>query len=149
MAWYDQIGRQVKQSGVLHANETGWRVGAQTQWLWCSTTNNATFYMINRSRGSPALSKSFTEAFDGVLVTDFWAVYNAVVCTARQACLPHLFRELDKVSQKDGSALWAAFSRKLKRLLRDAIRPSGRDELSEPKLASRRARILSWSFWSS
>ncbi|MBL7077933.1 MAG: hypothetical protein ISS31_10720, partial [Kiritimatiellae bacterium] len=36
-------------------------------------------YMIDRSRGSPALSKFFTSAFDGILVTDFWAAYNAVV----------------------------------------------------------------------
>jgi len=66
---------------------------------WCFTTKEATFYMINRSRGSPALSKFFTQAFDGVLVTDFWPAYNAVASAARQACMVHLFRELDKVGE--------------------------------------------------
>ena len=141
LRWYDEIGQQVKRSGVLHSDETGWRVNGQTEWLWCFTTKNATFYMINRSRGSPALSKFFTEAFDGVLVTDFWSAYNAVVCAARQACLPHLLRELDKVSETDDSRLWRAFSKKLGRLLRDAVRLSRRDGLTQERYASRRARI--------
>jgi hypothetical protein len=60
----------VKESGVLHADETGWRVNGRTHWLWCFSTKTATCYIIDRSRGSPALSKFFTSAFGGVLVTD-------------------------------------------------------------------------------
>jgi len=127
--------------GVLHADETGWRVSGRTHWLWCFTTRRATYYMIDRSRGSPALSKFFTTAFDGILVTDFWAAYNAVVCTARQACLPHLFRELDKTDDADRSVPWARFSKKLKRLLRDALRLGKRDDLPQERYASRRSRL--------
>jgi len=141
LAWYAEIGEQVKASGVLHADETGWRVSGRTHWLWCFTTRKATYYMIDRSRGSPALSKFFTSAFDGILVTDFWAAYNAVVCAARQACLPHLFRELDKTDDADPSAPWARFSKKLKRLLRDAMRLGKRDGLPQERYASRRARL--------
>ena len=140
-AWYAEIGEQVKASGVLHADETGWRVSGRTHWLWCFTTKRATYYMIDRSRGSPALSKFFTAAFDGILVTDFWAAYSAVVCTLRQACLPHLFRELDKTDEADPSAPWAGFSKKLKRLLRDAIRLGKRDGLPQERYASRRSRL--------
>jgi len=141
LAWYAEIGEQVKTCGVLHADETGWRVSGRTHWLWCFTTRKATYYMIDRSRGSPALSKFFTAAFDGILVTDFWAAYNAVVCAARQACLPHLFRELDKTDDADPSAPWARFSKKLKRLLRDAVRLGKRDDLPQERYASRRARL--------
>ncbi|MFH1732534.1 MAG: transposase, partial [Planctomycetota bacterium] len=97
--------------------------------------------MIDRSRGSPALSKFFTEAFDGTLVTDFWAAYSAIECAARQACLPHLFRELDKTDEDDRTEAWAAFSKKLKRLLRDAIRLGRCDDLSGERFASCRARL--------
>ena len=141
LAWYDAIGEEVKASGVLHADETGWRVSGRTHWLWCFTTRKATYYMIDRSRGSPALSKFFTAAFDGILVTDFWAAYGAVVCTLRQACLPHLFRELDKTDEADRSVPWASFSKQLKRLLRDAIRLGQRDDLPPERRASRRARL--------
>jgi len=140
-AWYAEIEKEVKKSGILHADETGWRVNGRTHWLWCFSTARATYYQIDRSRGSPALSKFFTEAFDGTLVTDFWAAYSAVACAARQACLPHLFRELDETDEADRTEAWAAFSKKLKRLLRDAVRLGKCDGLPDDTFTSRRARL--------
>lgn len=140
-AWYDAIGDQVKAAGVLHADETGWRVRGRTAWLWCFTAPGATFYMIHPSRGSPALDAFFTETFDGVLVADFWAAYNAVICGDRQGCLTHLLRELVKADGEDFSEAWRAFSKKLKRLLHDGIRLKRRDDLDEAALDSRRVRI--------
>ena len=140
--WHDQIADAVRRGGTLHADETGWRVNGKTHWLWCFTTPSATYYMIDRSRGSPALSKFFTETFDGILVTDFWAAYGAVECAARQACLPHLFRELEKVDQEDDTPTWSEFRKKLKRLLRDAVRLGAeRVELPAESFASRRALL--------
>ena len=40
-------------------------------WLVLVTAVKATYYSINRTRGSPALLRFFQEHFDGVLVTDF------------------------------------------------------------------------------
>jgi hypothetical protein len=140
--WHEQIAEAVRHGGVLHADETGWRVNGRTHWLWCFTTPSATYYMIDRSRGSPALSKFFTETFEGVPVTDFWAAYNAVGCAARQACLPHLFRELEKVDEEDHTPMWGEFRKKLKRLLRDAVRLGAeRGELPVESFASRRALL--------
>ena len=75
------------------ADETGWRVNGTTHLLWCFTTTDLTYYMIDRSRGSPALKRFFKKEFAGVLVTDFWAAYNAVVSAKKQKCLPHLLRD--------------------------------------------------------
>ena len=55
-AWYLEIQAQALDSAVLHADETGWRVNGKTHWLWCFTTTDLTYFMIDRSRGSPALS---------------------------------------------------------------------------------------------
>lgn len=142
-AWYDQIQRQALESAVLHADESGWRVDGKTHWLWCFTTPTLTYYMIDRSRGSPALKKFFIEEFAGTLVTDFWAAYNAVVCARRQMCLVHLLRELEHTEKyKSPSKHWPAFVKKLRRLLGDAIRLwRRRDELSEEAYASRRNRL--------
>ena len=140
--WHEEIGLEVKQGGTLHADETGWRVAGRTVWLWCFTTARATYYMIDRCRGAPALLKFFTEEFAGILVTDFWAAYNVVVCLGRQACLVHLFRELERVDELDRSDSWAAFRKKLKRLLGDAIRLGAqRQTLSPESFASRRALL--------
>jgi transposase len=71
--WYEQIQQEALRSAVLHGDESGWRVDGKTYWLWCFTTRTLTYYMIDRSRGSPALKKFFIEEFAGTLVTDFWA----------------------------------------------------------------------------
>jgi transposase len=141
--WYEQIQQEALRSAVLHGDESGWRVNGKTHWLWCFTTPTLTYYMIDRSRGSPALKKFFIEEFAGTLVTDFWAAYNAVVCALRQMCLVHLLRELEHTEKyKSPSKHWPAFAKKLRRLLGDAIRLwRRRDELSKEAYASRRNRL--------
>ena len=120
--WYEQIAFAARSSAVLWADETGWRVNGRTRWLWCFASKDACYYMIDPSRGGPALAKFFVEAFDGVLVHDFWAAYDAIQAEGHQSCLAHLLRELEKVDLTNGSAAWKAFAKKLRRLVRDGIR---------------------------
>jgi len=139
--WYDQIGHEARSSAVLHADETGSRVNGQTYWLWCFATAHVCYYRIDRSRGSPALQKFFAEVFDGVLIADFWAAYNAVCAADKQRCLVHLLRELSAVDERNDSAAWKAFAKKLRRLLRDGIRLRKREDFSPEKYGSRIRRI--------
>jgi hypothetical protein len=99
--------------------------------------------MIDRSRGSPALKRFFKREFAGVLVADFWAAYNAVACAKRQKCLPHLLRDIKRTRHYHApGGDWPAFSKRLKRLIRDPLRLSKRrEELSAERFASRRARL--------
>jgi len=138
--WYVRIAEMARASAVLHADETGWRMNGQTWWLWCFANRTCCYYLIDPSRGGPALEKFFAEAFDGVLITDFWPAYNAFA-TERQCCLVHLLRELEKVDQHNGSAEWQAFAKKLRRLLRDGIRLRKRPDFSPQRYASRIVRI--------
>ncbi len=142
-AWYEQIREEALQSAVLHGDETGWRTDGKTNWLWCFGNSTLTYFMIDRSRGSPALSKFFTEEFDGTLVTDFWGAYNAVACAARQTCLVHLLRELEQTEKyKSASDHWPQFAKKLRRLIGDAIRLwRKKEELPVETYASRRQRL--------
>lgn len=142
-AWYEQIQQGALRAAVLFADESGWRVDGKTHWLWCFTTADLTYYMIDRARGSPALRKFFIEEFGGTLVTDFWNAYNAVVCALRQTCLAHLLRELEHTERyKSPSEHWPAFAKKLRRLLGDAIRLwRRREEMPADAYASRRGRI--------
>ena len=139
-AWYEQIQQEALQSAVLHGDETGWRTDGKTTWLWCFGNRSLTYYMIDRSRGSPALAKFFTEEFSGTLITDFWGAYNAVVCASRQMCLVHLLRELEQTEKyKSAGNDWPAFAKKLRRLVGDAIRLWRRqDELLSERYTARR-----------
>ncbi len=135
--WYQQIAREAKDCAVLHADETGWRVDGQTHWLWCFCNQRACFYLIDRSRGSPALQKFFTEAFEGTLVSDFWRAYESVCVEDRQYCLPHLLRELLKVDEHNQGIEWQSFAKQLRRLVRDGIRLRKRGDFDPAKYASR------------
>jgi transposase len=141
LEWYEQIGEQARGSAVLHADETGWRVNGQGCWLWCFTNDRNCYYTIEYCRGSPVLQKFFTEAFDGVLITDFWAAYDSVDAADRQKCLPHLLREVEKVDLRNDSAEWRAFSKKLRRLLRDGMRLRKRPDFAPGKFQSRVDRL--------
>lgn len=141
--WYEEIQTQALNSAVLHADETGWRVNGKTHWLWCFCTQDLTYYMIDRARGSPALCKFFIEEFAGTLVSDFWGAYNAVQCALRQTCLVHLLRELEDTERyKSPGKNWPSFAKKLRRLVGDAIRLWRRKaEMPPEEYLSRRARL--------
>jgi len=140
--WYEQLQREALASAVLHADETGWRVKGKTWWLWCFSSTDLTYYLINRCRGGPALREFFIEEFEGVLVADFWAAYNAVAAGARQKCLVHLLRELKHVEKYHRpGADWADFARKLRRLMGDAVRLWKRDAVPPDEFHSKRTRL--------
>lgn len=133
-SWYEQIHQESLESAKLHADETGWRVAGKTHWLWCFAGPDHVFYMIDRSRGSPALKKFFTRTFEGTLITDFWSPYDAILCADKQKCWPHLLRDVAAVDEKNPDhPEWKSFSRRLGRVYRDAKRlHDQRGTLEEP-----------------
>jgi transposase len=116
------IWDDIRAAGVLHADETGWRVDGKTGWLWCFATRQAVLYVIDRTRGSPVVRRILGETFSGVLVTDFFAAYGFLRAAAKQKCLAHLLRELEKVSLRNTSGEWTAFAARARRFLKDALR---------------------------
>ena len=89
------------------------------------------------------MKRFFKREFAGVLVTDFWGAYNAVVCAEKQKCLPHLPRDIERTQHYHHPGDdWPAFSKQLKRPIRDPLRLSKRrKELSAERFASRRVRL--------
>jgi transposase len=139
--WYDEILNLCRHAPVLHLDETSWRTAGRNDWLWCATATGATYYWIHKSRGRDALGDFFAEEFQGVLVTDFWSVYDSVA-KDQQKCWPHLLRDLKEVDAKASSEEWAGFSKKLKRIYADGIRLKlARDDLAEAVFDSRVAAL--------
>ena len=139
--WYEQIAGELRATAVLHADETGWRVDGRTHWLWCFADLESCYYLIDRSRGGPALQKFFIGIFAGTLVTDFWRAYEQVTCEDRQYCLVHLLREIEKVDERNGSSAWQAFAKLLRRLVKDGLRLRKRPDFTPGKYRSRIALI--------
>jgi transposase len=134
---YTRIGAMISQSGVLNADETGWRLNGVTHWLWCFTTHNLCYYLITKSRASPVVKDILGTFFKGILICDFWGAYNKIVALAKQRCLYHLFTELVKVDKTHPSEAWKTFRKKLARLLKDAIRLSQKRDQLKPEIYDR------------
>lgn len=121
---YAHVGHMISKSGVLNADETGWRLNGITHWLWCFTTKSLCYYLITKSRGSPVIKDVLGTVFRGILICDFWGAYNKISALAKQRCFYHLFTELAKVDKLNHSPGWKAFRKTLARLLKDAVRLS-------------------------
>ena len=121
--WYEQIWKNCERASVLNADETGWYLNGTLVWLWCFCTTEETYYAIDESRGRAALGKFFAEEFQGILVTDFWQVYDGAA-RMNQKCWAHLLRELTGVEDRPDGARedWTAFAKKLRRIYTDAVR---------------------------
>ena len=139
--WYEEIGEQARGRATLNADETGWRVGGRTHWLWCFTLDDETYYSVERTRSSEAVLKFFGESYQGTLITDFYAAYNAVRAGRKQKCLRHVLAEMEKVSKTNASQEWTDFNATLKRLLKDAFRLGRRTDRAAPDFSSKRRRL--------
>jgi hypothetical protein len=70
----------------------------------------------------PALKQFFTGAFAGMLIDGFCAPYELMVTERRHYCLVRLLRKLEKADRRNDSPEWKAFSKKLRRVIRNGIR---------------------------
>ena len=141
--WYERIWKDCYDAAVLHADETGWHLNGALVWLWCFCTPRETFYAIESSRGHATLEKYFTEAFDGVLVTDFWRAYDAVDATMNQKCWAHLLRELKAVEARPNGSRddWLAFAKPLRRIFTDAAKLNAAENVPPGERDSKVCRL--------
>jgi transposase len=137
--WYVEIRDKCLHAGVLWADETGWRMNGDCWWMWCFSTQQEVYYWIDPSRGHAALEKFFVEEFDGILVSDFWEVYDMLSC-AKQKCWPHLLRDMKAVDQgSQAGGDWPAFAKRLRRVFTDAVRlAAARGKMPEAEYESKK-----------
>ena len=89
---YTALIETVRQSPVVVPDDTGWRVGAQLQWLWVAATPTTTVSAIQPGRGFGQAAALLGPDFAGVLVRDGWAPYRQFDQAAHQTCVAHLLR---------------------------------------------------------
>ena len=91
-------------------DETGFRIGGETQWLHIASTLLMTFYRTSSRRGS------LLSGVSGIVVHDHWKPYYTLEGVLHALCNAHHLRELQALVEieKEGWAL------KMQRLLRRA-----------------------------
>lgn len=90
---YNEIINNVKNSQLIHIDETIFHIRNETCYVWVFTNIDTVFYLFKPSREAEFL-KGLLVNFKGVLISDFYAGYDAVKCP-KQRCLIHLIRDLN------------------------------------------------------
>jgi transposase len=117
---YEAIQCALRQSSSVNVDETGWRLDGKSCWLWAFTNSRFTIYEVNASRGHQVVLQQLGEDYAGTVISDFYTAYNPLPYS-QQKCLVHLLRELSKCAPGNTEE-YAAFHKKLTRLLRDSLR---------------------------
>jgi len=97
---HEDLRDKIRASDIAHGDETHWRIGGKSAFLWYAGNERAAFFHADRSRGSEVAVSIFGSAFAGNLVADGYAGYNAVNPERRQACLAHLKRKAKEIAER-------------------------------------------------
>jgi transposase len=127
---YQGLLRTARQSIVNWVDETGWRVGGHSQWLWVAESERVTVYSILPGRGSEQLKQILGADYDGWLVHDGLRCYSRLDKAHHQTCLTHLIRRCKEMAEKATQAA-ARFPLQVKTLLQQALLLDHRYECQE------------------
>src|SRR5215210_3532230 len=135
---YAELAKTIRESPVVYPDESGWRIGGFSAWLWAFTNRRETVYQIARGRGYAEAASVLGEDYAGVLVADGWAPYRCFTDATHQTCLAHLLRRCrEMLETARGGAV--RFPRRVKEILQAAL--AVRDRRSAGTLSPQGVRI--------
>jgi transposase len=105
---YQELIEVVRASSVVHADETGWRIGTLSAWLWVFANQEATVYAIRDNRSSDVVVEILGRKFQGILASDCFVAYDdkRLKDWLKQKCLSHLLKDLNEMEEsKTGRAV--------------------------------------------
>lgn len=117
---YAELAKTIRESPVVYPDESGWRIGGLSAWLWAFTNRRETVYQIARGRGYAEAAAVLGEDYAGILVADGWAAYGCFTQATHQTCLAHLLRRCGEMLETArGGAV--RFPRRVKEILQAAL----------------------------
>ena len=140
---YEGLVEVIRQCSVVHADETGWRIGTLAAWLWVFTNREATVYAIRDNRSSDVVVDILGGEFKGILASDCYLAYDEKRFTTwlKQKCVGHLLRELKEMKEnKSGRALH--FARQVTIVLQQALALKAERPTLDPFTFFQRSRAL-------
>jgi len=119
---YQQLRAEIRQSPVVHTDDTGWRIHGATAQLMVFTTPQITVYQVRPRHRHEEVREMIGEDFAGVLECDRGKSYDAEPLrgVAQQKCGSHLIRNAREVEQRQGGRA-RQFPRQLKELLQQGL----------------------------
>jgi predicted RecB family nuclease len=90
---YDDLLRKLCTGSLLHVDETKVSVKGKSGYVWVLASMEQVAYFFTPTREG-ATVQAMLKDFSGVLVSDFYAAYDAIECP-QQKCLIHFIRDLN------------------------------------------------------
>ncbi len=90
---YNQLFERIRTGHLIHADETKVSLKGGGGYVWAFTNLEEVVYVYTETREGTILDKVL-EGFEGVLISDFYAVYDSPACP-QQKCLIHLIRDIN------------------------------------------------------
>jgi transposase len=140
---YAELIEALRACVVVHSDETGWRIGLLSAWLWVFTERHITVYAIRDNRSHEVVIEILGRAFKGILVTDCFLAYDhrALLDWLKQKCIGHLLRNLkDLQDTKTRGAV--RFAQDVTALLRQALTLKAEKPKLPPETFAQRAATL-------
>jgi transposase len=116
---YECLVEAARRSAVQHVDETGWKIGGRSAWLWVFADAHATLYRIRPSRGHEVVIEVLGEDYPGILVSNCFLAYDPLNFT-KSKCASHLLRRCSEIEQSQSRGA-VRFSRRVAALLRRAM----------------------------
>lgn len=122
---YLSILGRVARGDLVHVDETKVCIDGTDRYVWVFVNMEDVAFVYSDTREASTVREVLKD-FRGVLVSDFYAGYEAVEC-AQQKCLIHLMRDLNEGLRKDPfntemAAIVTAFGRLLKPIVESVDR---------------------------
>jgi predicted RecB family nuclease len=96
---YEGLLRNIVNGYLLHADETKINLHERIGYVWVFTNVEEVVYIYAPSREG-GLVATLLEDFKGVLVSDFYTIYDSLNCP-QQKCLIHLIRDMNNALMKE------------------------------------------------
>lgn len=90
---YEEIKANIQKGHLVHVDETRISIHGATGYIWVFSNFKNVYYAYSASREGQILQDTLG-SFNGVLISDFFAAYDAVECP-QQRCLIHLIRDIN------------------------------------------------------
>jgi len=91
--YYQSLVKKLCSGRLLHVDETKISVRGRAGFVWVIANMQEVAYFYSETRQGDTIHNMLKE-FKGVLVTDFYSVYDSIQCP-QQKCLIHLIRDLN------------------------------------------------------
>ena len=116
---YDQSLERLRQSQVIHTDETGWWVGGPGYTLWVFTNQETTYYRVVEHRNRATAKAILSDDFQGVLVSDCLSIYDGLD-GVQQKCYAHHLKALSQ-ALKTEAGQGSSYLLELRSLLHTAL----------------------------